>query len=263
MSEPAPNAATEMTIDELARAAEVVVSTVRLYQNKGLLEPPTKRGRVGFYGAAHLARLRLIAHLQDRGFSLASIKELVDGMDRGESLRAVLGLGDAPSTWTPEDHERMPIGELAGFLPQVEFTPAMVARVMGLGLVDFGEDSTEVVVRSPAFLHIGSQLAELGVPPEVILDEYEVLRAEATTIAGRFTDVFRVHLWEPFVEDGMSAERTAELVGALEELGPLAEAVVVVALRHALQDLADEFTAAEATRLGVDVPHPGQAAPTG
>ncbi|CAN5728323.1 MerR family transcriptional regulator [soil metagenome] len=253
----ATTAPDEMTIDELARTAEVVVSTVRLYQNKGLLNPPTKRGRVGYYDAAHLARLRLIAHLQERGFSLASIKELFEGMERGESLRTVLGLGDAPSTWTPEEHQRMPIGDLAGFLPQVAFTPAMVARVMGLGLVDFAEDTTEVVVRSPSFLRIGSQLAALGVPPEVILEEYEALREHATVIAGRFTDVFRDHLWEPFVEDGMTAERTGELVGALEELGPLAEAVVVVALRHAIQDLADTFISAEAERLGVEIPHPG------
>lgn len=106
----------EMTIDELARAGGVVVSTVRLYQNRGLLPSPTKRGRVGYYDTIHLGRLRLIARLQDRGFSLAAIKELLDGMDSGESLRAVLGLGDAPSTWTPEQHVSMPLPELAGFL---------------------------------------------------------------------------------------------------------------------------------------------------
>lgn len=250
----------EMTIDELARAGGVVVSTVRLYQNRGLLPSPTKRGRVGYYDTIHLGRLRLIARLQDRGFSLAAIKELLDGMDSGESLRAVLGLGDAPSTWTPEQHVSMPLPELAGFLPEVEFTPAMVNRVVELGLVEFSDDAAQVVVRSPSFLEIGRELAALGMPGEVILDQYEELRDDATRIAGRFTDVFRTHMWEPFAEAGMPGERITEMINALEKLGPLAEGVVVMALRHALQDLAEAFIRAEAERLDVDIPRPGQGA---
>ena len=256
---------TEMTIDELAAAAAVVVSTVRLYQNRGLLPSPAKRGRVGFYDDSHLARLRLIARLQERGFSLAGIKELLDGMDRGQSLRVILGVGDGPPTWTPEEPESMAPTELGVYLPQVDFTPEMVQRVVDLGLVEFPDgasevdDAGQVVVRSPSFLRIGSELAAMGVPPEVILDEYEALRSDASAIAGRFTDVFRAHLWQPFVQTGMPAERVNELVGSLEKLGPLAEAVVVMALRQALQDVAERFVRSEAVRLGVDIPQPGQA----
>ena len=251
----------EMTIDELARAADVVTSTVRMYQHRGLLPPPAKRGRVGYYGAAHLGRLRLIVQLQERGFSLAGIKELLAGMDRGESLRALLGLGEVSSTWAPEVPRSMPLAELAGRLPQADFTPELVSRVVGLGLVEFSGDASEVVVRSPSFLDVGAELAAVGVPPDVILDQYEALRDDAARIAGRFTDVFRTHLWEPFVEAGMPAERITELVNALEELGSLAERVVVMALRHALQDLAESFIRAEADRLGVEIPRPGQGAP--
>jgi DNA-binding transcriptional MerR regulator len=253
-----PDSPDEMTIDELARAAGLVTSTIRLYQHKGLLPPPGKRGRVGYYGAAHLGRLRLIAQLQERGFSLAGIKELLDGMDKGESLRAVLGLGDRPSTWTPERPESMPLAELASHLPEVEFNPDMIRRIMDLGLVELSSDGAEVVVRSPSFLHIGSELAALGVPPDVILDEYEKLRTEAARISDRFTDVFRTHLWEPFVKSGLPADQLARLIGALEKLGPLAEAVVVMSLRHSLQEAAERFIQAEAERLGVDIPRPGQ-----
>ena len=254
-----PGSPDGMTIDELARAAGLVVSTVRLYQNRGLLAPPVKRGRVGYYGAVHLGRLRLIAQLQERGFSLAGIKELLDGMDRGESLRAVLGLGDdGPSTWTSEQPESMPLAELASHLPQVEFDPEMIHRVIDLGLVELSNDGSEVVVHSPSFVRIGSELAALGVPPDVILDEYEKLRTEAARISDRFTDVFRTHLWEPFVKSGLSAEQVPRLIGALRKLGPLAEAVVVMSLRHALQEAAERFLRAEAERLGIDIPRPGQ-----
>lgn len=263
MSEQAGQVTMEaMTVDELARAADLVVSTVRLYQNRGLLPPPTKRGRVGYYDQRHLGRLRLVAQLQDRGFSLAGIKALLDGMDSGESLRAVLGLGETPSTWTPEMPKRMPLSELASHLPQVELTPEMVRRVVELGLVGFSDDGTEVVVSSPSFLQIGSELAAIGVPGDVILDQYEALRDDAERIAGRFTDVFRTHMWEPFAEAGMPAERVSEMIDALEKLGPLAEGVVVMSLRHAIQDIAETFVSAEADRLGIDIPRPGRGAPS-
>ncbi|HEX7276576.1 MAG TPA: MerR family transcriptional regulator [Acidimicrobiales bacterium] len=247
-----------LTIDELAQAAGVVVSTVRLYQTRGLLPPPVKRGRVGYYGAGHLGRLRLVGELQQRGFSLAGIKALLDGMDRGESLQAVLGLeGEGRSTWVPEPPVTMTVAELAVHLPQVELDAGMVRRTIELGLLEFLPDGSGVVVRSASFLRIGSELAALGMPPGVILDEYEKLAGETQRIAARFTDVFRANLWEPFVRRGMPAAEIARLVGALEKLGPLAEAVVETSLRHALQQAAERFVEAEAIRLGVDIPRPG------
>jgi DNA-binding transcriptional MerR regulator len=59
--------ADDLTIDELARRAGTRTTTVRLYQTKGLLPPPEIRGRLGYYNAAHLARLRVIDRLQKRG----------------------------------------------------------------------------------------------------------------------------------------------------------------------------------------------------
>ncbi|MBI2711063.1 MAG: MerR family transcriptional regulator [Actinobacteria bacterium] len=246
-----------MTVDELARAANLMVSTVRLYQHRGLLPPPTKRGRIAWYGEPHLNRLRLIASLQVRGFSLASIRELVDGMDRGDSLRAILGLSGGPSTWTPEPPGTVSLTQLAEALPHAELTPELVQRVVSLGLVELAPDGATVIVRSPSFLRIGSELGALGVPADVILDQYEALRADADRIAERFTELFRTHLWEPFAEEGMPAERVRSMVDTLERLGPLAEGVVIMALRHALQERAENFARAEAERLGVDVPRPG------
>lgn len=247
-----------MTIDDLARSTGLVASTVRLYQNKGLLPPPTKRGRVGYYGPTHRGRLRLIAQLQARGFSLAGIRELLDGMDKGDSLRTLLGLGDVPSTWTTEEPQTMPLEELASNLPSMEFNDDLVRRVMDLGLVEFSDDGSHAVLTKPSFLDIGSDIAALGVPPEVILDEYENLRTETDAIAGRFTEVFRTHLWESFVKSGMPADQVRPLIGALEKLGSLAEAVVVMCLRQSLQDAAERFVEEEARRLDLDIPRPGQ-----
>lgn len=251
----------QFTIDDLARRAGLVASTVRLYQNKGLVPPPTKRGRVGYYDERHLERLHAIAQLQDRGFSLAGIKELLDGMETGDSLRSVLGLGRQASIWSAEDPQTMSLAELARHLPTVEFTPAVVQRVVDLGLVEFSPEGTHVVVHSPSFLRIGGALASLGVPADEILDEYEELRAQTDEIARRFTELFRRRMWKPFVKRGMPAEQIPPLLETLEKLAPLAGDVTAMSLRHSLQDAAESFVRVEARRLGVQIPQPGPGDP--
>jgi DNA-binding transcriptional MerR regulator len=246
-----------LTIDELARRAGLVVSTVRLYQNRGLVPPPVKRGRVGYYDQRHLDRLQAISQLQERGFSLAGIKELFDGMATGDSLRSVLGLGQSASIWSAETAVTMPLAELAGYLPSIEFTPTVVLRVIELGLVEFAPDGTQVTVHSPSFLKIGSELAALGVSADEILDEYELLRNQTDEIARRFTELFRERMWEPFVKRAMPADQIAPLLATLEKLAPLAEDVTTMSLRHSLQDAAESFLRAEAHRLGVDITLPG------
>lgn len=248
-----------LTIDGLARAADVATSTVRMYQHRGLLAPPEKRGRVGYYGEAHLARLQLIGTLQDRGFSLAGIKELVAGLDRGESLGAVLGLGvttSGGSTWASEQPAELSLAEFAERLPLDQFTSEMAQRVVALGLIDL-IDGDRVVVRSPEFLRIGSELAALGLPLAVIVEQYEQLSKEADIIAGRFTELFREYLWDPAAGAGLATDEIAGLMGALERLGPLAESVVLATLRQAIQGRADRFAAEAAEALAVDVPRPG------
>ena len=87
-----------MTIDQLAREAGIPTSTVRLYQNRGLLPPPRQEGRLGYYSTEHRDPLRPIAHLQERGFSLAAIKETLDQWTEGRSLAQFLGVSQvAPS----------------------------------------------------------------------------------------------------------------------------------------------------------------------
>ena len=246
----------QLTIDELARSAGLVASTVRMYQHKGLLSPPTKRGRVGYYDHRHLERLRAIAQLQDRGFSLAAILELLDGVEGGESLRSVLGL-DPASIWAAEPAQTMSFAELGALLPSVEFTPAMVKRVVDLGLVTLATDGSHVIVHSPSFLKVGSELAARGVPGAEILDEYEHLRVQTDEVARRFTELFRRHMWQPFVTRGMPKDQIAPLVKTLEELAPMAESVTDMALRHSLQESAETFIREETERLGIDVPRSG------
>ena len=234
-----------MTIDELAQRSGTAASTIRLYQSRRLLPPPAKEGRVGYYGPGHLARLGLIAQLQDEGFSLAGIGRLVEAWEQGRDLDNVLGLEQQiTATWGDEQPLSLQPEEFAARFGGIEITPAQIQRTVDLGLIRL--DGERIVVTSPRFLDIGTELTALGVPLDASLDEYEQLAATTFTVAERFIRLFEEHLWKPIADRGLPADEVAELSQVLQRLSALAEGVVTVTLRRSLKRAAAGFLAAQA-----------------
>ncbi|GIH11045.1 transcriptional regulator [Rhizocola hellebori] len=208
----------ELTIDELAQRAGTKTSTIRMYQTRGLLPGPVLQGRVGFYDESHLSRLRMISRLQDRGYSLAAIKDLVDGWDHGANLADVLGLirlGE-PAEITAED--------LAAIFPAgAELDPALAKRAMALGLLEIDGSTGAMRSASARFLKVGKELASHGVPAEVALDQYEALAADTRRIADRFVDLFEQHVLPDGVPSPDELAAQAEVIARFQRLA--AEAV--------------------------------------
>lgn len=220
-----------LTIEELAQRAGTKTSTIRMYQSRGLLPPPQVSGRVGYYSPAHLARLRLIARLQERGYSLNAIKELLDGWTQGASLTDVLGLeqqlvaGSGAAEITNED--------FAALFPDGEIDAEAARRAVDLGLVAFDEETGTVRTPSRAFLTVGRELGRRGVPSAVSLDEYELLAADARRIADRFVALFeRYVLADPATLPALTAE-----IRQFRELAALAvQELMATALDQAAAD---------------------------
>src|ERR1700736_6318387 len=80
----------DLTIEQLAAAVGMSVRNIRNHHSRGLLPAPEVRARVGYYGAEHVARLRLILDLQADGFNLAAIERLMSAS--GGSAARLLGL---------------------------------------------------------------------------------------------------------------------------------------------------------------------------
>ena len=81
-----------LTIEELARRTGLSTRNVRAYRTAGLLPPPRLEGRTGRYGDEHLRRLTVVARLQQRGWSLAAIRDALAAQDAGRSLEELLDL---------------------------------------------------------------------------------------------------------------------------------------------------------------------------
>lgn len=234
----------DLTIDTLARRSGTTARNIRSYQAQGLLPPPALVGRTGYYDEGHLGRLRLIARLQERGFSLAGIAELLRAWEDRRSLGEVLGFEEAlTAPWSDEVPETMSVEQLVERFPEAAHDPALALRGIELGLIEPVADGFRVP--SPALLRAGSELVAVGVPLAVTQDEVAALRADMARIASRFVGLFERYIWAPFVDAGMPAERLPEITDALRRLRPLAEVAVRATLAPAMEEATAASTAAQ------------------
>lgn len=254
------SAETGMTIEALAQRAGVTTRNIRSYQTQGLLSAPTLVGRIGYYDEGHLARLRLISRLQDRGFSLAAIAGLVEAWEDRRSLGEVLGFEQAlTAPWTDEEPQTVTLHELLERFPEVAEDPKLALRALELGMVEPAGDAFRVP--SPSLLHAGAELVAVGVPLSVTQDEVAALQEEMARVAARFVGLFERYVWEPFVDAGMPADRLAGATDALRRLRPLASVAVRATLAQAMEEATARSTAAQVAAVGDDRPSNGEGAP--
>ena len=179
-AEPTP-AVAEFTIDELAREGGTTVRNVRAYQDRGLLEAPTLRGRTGVYGNTHLMRLRIINHLLTRGYTLGNIMGLVKVLEEGQSLHEVLGLQKAiASPWSDEAPRYFSLPELLK-LTGLQFSPKLLKKVIELGLLE--PDGLRYRAPRPRMLIAGAELSKAGIPLEDTLNLVAQLRTNVEMVA--------------------------------------------------------------------------------
>ncbi|WLQ41918.1 MerR family transcriptional regulator [Streptomyces laculatispora] len=243
MSGPGPSAgraAAEYRIEDLAHASGATVRTIRAYQDRGLLPTPERRGRANVYRDTHLARLRQIADLLDRGYTLASIKELLEAWDTGRGLGGVLGLvAEVHGPWTDERADRITRAEL-----DVKFggTPdeQAVAEAVDLGVLERipGRDD-EFLVPSPQELAVAVELYAAGVPLSAISGHLRELRGQVEQIASRFLEFTTEHVFARYLGHRPPTDAdAAEAASMVRRLRPLAQQTVDAELARAMRTFA-------------------------
>lgn len=219
------NTAERFTINELSKAADVKASTVRMYQHRGLLAGPELEGRVGYYGQTHLQRLRLIARLQDQGYSLAGIAKLVQAWDTGKGLTDLL-LDDEPVSVSRTEFESL--------FPAIAKNEQLLERLENLGALR-QHDPGHFGLADDRLLRIGTALADTGIDLEAVMTEAEHTAVVTEELADRFVQLFKEHVWKPFVESGMPADQLPTIIGQLNQLQPLAVEAVAASMRNSLR----------------------------
>ncbi|MEV0115155.1 MerR family transcriptional regulator [Streptomyces sp. NPDC050844] len=227
----------EYRIEDLAHHSGATVRTIRAYQDRGLLPRPERRGRANVYGDAHLARLRQIADLLDRGYTLASIKELLEAWDAGRGLGGVLGLAaEVGGPWTDEKADRITRAELdAAFGGKPD--DAAVADAVALGVLEPmpGRDD-EYLVPSPQELAVAVELHAAGVPLLAISGHLRELRGQVEHIASRFLEFTTEHVFARYLGHHPPTDAdAAEAASLVRRLRPLAQQSVDAELARAMR----------------------------
>lgn len=237
-----------MTIENLSIRSGVTTRNIRAYQSKGLLPAPVSRPgeRAAFYTPEHLARLRLVNRLQERGFSLAGIADLLESLATGKTLEQLLGIESAIAEVVEADVESrvMDEAELRGLLPPGADADTAIERLLAVGFLDRHERRYRI--RHPHVFELGLAAIQAGIPFEALLDEFVRLRADLYEVALRFVALFTTHVIQPFEAAAMPKEDLPAVVEHLKRLRQLAIEATVALMRQAI---ADETEAAARAHL--------------
>lgn len=222
----------EYRIDDLARAAGTTVRNVRVYQDRGLLPPPRKQGRTGIYGEPHLARLRLIAQLLERGYTFAHISEFLSAWQRGRNLTDLLGLEEVLTTpWSDEVDDYLTWDQLSEMFGAEALTDENVAEALRQELVV--RDGDRLRVPSPRLLHAGAELVRAGIPLAVVLGLSASLAQDMQKSAARLVGAVADHVVLPATASYDAS--LAEIGEIITRLKPLAQLAVDAHLAIAME----------------------------
>jgi DNA-binding transcriptional MerR regulator len=210
----------EYRIDDLAREAGVSVRNVRVYQDRGLLPPPRKVGRTGYYDDSHLARLKLIGRMLDRGYTFVTIGELLNAAQYGLRIEDVLETEDPDGPATRLHRTaHLSRSEVADMFDG-KIDDADIERGIALGA--FSRDGDELTVQNPALLDAAKVLFDVGLSVSDVLDRTERVRDDLTSVAQQFVRlVVERYLpggGDPFSLEPSELSRMAELILALRPL---------------------------------------------
>jgi DNA-binding transcriptional MerR regulator len=228
-----------LTIDELAQRTGLTTRNIRAYQSRGLLPPPEVRGRTGYYGEEHVARLDLIREMQADGFNLTAIKRLIEGS--GGEWEDMLGFKRAAlSGWETEEPEVITIEELAerfGVTPEDD--PRPLERAVELGvIVPLGGGRFELP--SPGLIAAGEEVVAAGVPLATTIDVLAKIVRHTDAVARTFTQLFLDNVLRPFQARGAPHEEWPQVREALERLRPVAGQAVSAAFAIKMTAAAEE-----------------------
>jgi DNA-binding transcriptional MerR regulator len=210
-------------VDGLAARCGLSVDTVRFYQSRGLLPQPQREGRVAWYGDAHLERLHRIRDLKDKGFTLASIKRLLDGeVDAADAALGAALAGesnDAPA-------EDLTLDELA---TRTGVSPALLGAIEREGLLTPRRSGGRVLYSAGdvAVVAAGLELLGAGLPLGELLDLARRHDEAMRSVATRAVELFARFVRDPIRSRSVTEEEAAtNMVDAFRKMLPAASALV-------------------------------------
>ena len=151
----------EYRVEELATHSGVRVDTLRFYQSRGLLPAPKRVGRTAVYGDDHLVRLRRIKELQQQGFTLAQIQQVLEQPAGGAPELLAALVEESVGARTLSRQEFAAEAGVPDVLIRAAESAGLIAAVEVDGEERFGEADLEMARAGKAILDLGFPLHEI------------------------------------------------------------------------------------------------------
>jgi len=239
-----PDEAT-LTVDELSARVGMTVRTLRFYAGRGLIPPPVRRGRVGYYGAEHIARLDLVRELQAHGFTLSAIEGYLERIPADATPQDIALHRTLLTPWMrdlPETLDRAALVRRTGR----ELSDDDIVALVALGVVEPTPDE-DVFHVATAHLGLGAELLDLDLPVDAVLAVTKVFSEHGRAIAEELTEVFRTMVWPHYRDSGGAPEHIQQLV---ERFKPVTIQGLVIAYERAVGETQRETIRRTQSRRG-------------
>ncbi|WP_110207371.1 MerR family transcriptional regulator [Nocardioides daejeonensis] len=210
-----------LTLDEVCEQVGMSVRNVRFYTTRGLVPPPLKRGRQGFYTPVHVARLELVRELQAHGFTLAAIEKYVARVPADATPESIVLHRTLLAPWTAEQSETLTRAELDDRAGRV-LTDDELEVLVALEAITLTEDGRFEVATS--LLDACFVLIQFGYPKEAAAAARDIFTEHATVIAESLNALFHELVWPAFRASGAKPE---DLQRAVESIKPITTAALV------------------------------------
>jgi DNA-binding transcriptional MerR regulator len=237
-------------VEQLASACDVSVDTVRYYQSRGLLPPPEREGRVGWYGPEHAERIAQIRSLQRKGLTLAAIRRVVTGelgaadVDLAAAVVAAREEGGRDDVGAAGSEVGDPeLMDLEAFSARSGVPASLIQAVeregIRLGRPINGE--TRYTSSDIELVRTALRLLEFGLPLPDLLALARDADVAMRDLAERAVDLFDEHVRKPIRDTaGDDVVAAEQMVQAFRELLPAVTTLVSAHFRRVLLETAEE-----------------------
>ncbi|MBC7630133.1 MerR family transcriptional regulator [Aeromicrobium sp.] len=220
-----------LSVEQLATRVGMSVRTVRFYAGRGLIPPPRREGRNGYYGPDHIARLELVRELQAHGFTLSAIERYLENIPESAPPERVALHRTLLAPWTTDLPETVTRDEL-----QVRTGRPLsdddLELLVAIGVVEPTPDD-DIFRVAPAHLAVGVQFLETEMPIDVALAARKIFDAAGKKAAHDVTELFRTLWWPALRSSGRSAE---DITSQVERFKPLTIQALVTAYETAVDE---------------------------
>ncbi len=217
-----------LTVDQLAVATGLTVRTTRYYAGLGLLPPPTRRGRMAYYGEEHQARLELIRALQDHGFTLAAIERYLGRVPLDATVEDLAMQRAMLTSWTGGRRESLTRQQVEA-KSRRRLSDADLARLENLQALRRVGDRYEPL----APFDVAVKMIDLDVPVDSVVEAGAAITRHMDALADELTVILRTLVLAPFREQPHTDEDQARLERTVSRLRQLTLEAVVAGFQRA------------------------------